>query len=129
MAALDGLIQRSFLNNLVKSDPIFEVPAGGWRFSGFEHNDEWTTAKFVRRKFRPTGGYDRHRFKLLLSVCCRALLFALDVISDSTISVRSAPTVTKRFAAMNAKLHQIPDEKMLFKYETDVDNFFNKISW
>ena len=103
---------------------------GRWpKANGFEHNDEWTTAKFVRRKFRPTGGYDRHRFKLLLSVCCRALLFSLDLIIDSAISVRSAPTVTKRFATMNTKSHQIPKENVLFKYKTDVDNFFNKISW
>ena len=101
--------------------------------NGFEHCNNWATAEFVNRTFRPLAGYDRHVFKQLLSVCCRAILYMLSRTTRSSISIRSSITVTEKLNEANRFIKKSLETKCgtveIFNRKQDVDGFFNNIGW
>ena len=97
--------------------------------SAFTATPCWANAELSKVKFRPTGSYKPHRFRTLMTVACRAMLFALDVIISSAISVRSVATVNSKFKDFNDKLAQQNNTMRRCACKTDIDAFFNNIRW
>ena len=97
--------------------------------SAFTATPCWTVAELSKLLSRPTGSYRPYRFRTLMSLACRATLFALDILISSAISVRTVATVNSKFKDFNDKLTQQNTTMRLFACNTDIDAFFNNIRW
>ena len=155
------LLLRKLLNYVIRSDPTLTIPLdleqrhnamvvkfayagtthrvahefGQFSFwlkaSAYVTSADWSVARMTQDKYRPTRSYKHHRLRSLLSLCCKGLLFMLQVMIQSTISVRSAIEVALKFRRFNDKLITQGDGRTLeqFSMTVDADSFFNGIGW
>ena len=86
--------------------------------------------EFIEKKFRPIGSYAKHCLKKFLSVACKAILFLLQVVVQTKISICSAVLVQHKFQSLNARIRLKCEDSLdampLYR-KVDIDNFFNKI--
>ena len=149
-------MQRKLLNYVIRSDPTFTIPldleqrhnamALKFAYTGTTHrvahefgqlscwpkasafvtSADWGVARMTKETCRPTGSYKHHRLRSLLSLCCKGLLFMLQVTIQNTISMRSGIDAALKFNKFNETLESQGDGRTLepFNMKVDVDSFY-----
>lgn len=98
--------------------------------SGFEFDSTIGKHSFEKQKWRPTGSYARHMFKLLLSTCCRAMNFVCDRVFPDSIGVCSFGKVFDGITQLNLDIKHWTSAGYSAEchfYKRDIENFFNNV--